>query len=119
MSAKRSKTEHRKHDAEVRRQAEKLKAQRFDVKADLLGWEKPHTIGGRRPDVYGKKGKQEKVREVETEDSLDKDQEQRQKFRDWADRSDNRTAHTVVTRKKGNSLSITTFFVFPCTRTLP
>ena len=100
MSAKRTKTGQKNHDSEVLRQAEKLKEAGYDVSADLPSWRKPPTIGGKIPDIYAKKGKEEKVREVETADSLNKDMEQRKKFRKWADRGKNRTAHTVVAAKK-------------------
>ncbi len=58
--AKRPKRSQSKHDAEVRREAEKLKDRGYDVKADVYGFPQPDTIGGFRPDVVGKKRHREK-----------------------------------------------------------
>ncbi|MFZ0426801.1 MAG: hypothetical protein WAO20_01705 [Acidobacteriota bacterium] len=98
--ATRTKTGQRTHDSEVRRQAQALEEQGFTVSADLPGWTKPPIIDGHIPDVYAEKGKLKKIREVETPDSVRQDADQRKSFRNWANRSDNRTAQTVVTGKK-------------------
>ena len=89
----RSKRSRSKHDAEVRRVARDLERKGFDVEADVSGYQQPGTIGGYRPDVVAKKGRQRKIVEVETEDSADsaRDQQQQQAFRNAAKRSQDTT----------------------------
>jgi len=57
------------------------------------------SLGGFRPDVVAKKGKQRKIVEVETPDSVDsaRDQSQQRAFRNAARRSDKTTFKRVVT----------------------
>ncbi len=82
----RSRKSQSKHDAEVRAIARKLKKQDFDVKADIPGYMRPDTIRGFRPDVVGIKGRQRKIYEVETEDSVDtaRDKNQQKAFKQVA-----------------------------------
>ena len=93
----RSQRSQSKHDAEVRKTANRLKKQGYDVQADVSGFKQPDTIGGFRPDVIGKKGNQRKIIEVETPDSVGsaRDQKQQQAFKQAANRSKN----TIFTRK--------------------
>ncbi|HJX34491.1 MAG TPA: hypothetical protein VJ373_04875 [Desulfatiglandales bacterium] len=88
----------RAHDAEVRRIAERLKRQGFNVKADVEGFQKPSTFGGLRPDVVAGKGAQRKIYEVETKDSVDTTRNEKQKieFRNVADRSKSTTFKRVI-----------------------
>lgn len=88
-----------KHDAEVSREAKKLENQGYDVKADIRGYPQPDTIGGFRPDVVGKKGKERKIIEVETPESVDsaRDKKQQQAFRKSAKRSKSTTFRRTVT----------------------
>ncbi len=97
--AKRPKRSQSKHDAEVRREAEKLKDRGYDVKADVYGFPQPDTIGGFRPDVVGKKGIERKIIEVETPESVDsaRDRKQQKAFRDSAKRSKKTTFPRKVT----------------------
>ena len=71
-----------RHDAEVLRTAERLKAQGYDVTADVKGYPKPKTIGGYRPDVVAKRGRERTIVEVETPESVDsaRDKKQQQVF---------------------------------------
>ena len=96
----RSKRSQSKHDAEVRKVANQLKKQRYDVQADVSGFKQPDTIGGFRPDVVAQKGKQRKIIEVETPDSVDsaRDQQQQKAFKQASKRSKN----TTFTRKVTN-----------------
>ena len=97
--AKRPKGSQSTHDAEVSREAKKLKDQGYDVKADIRGYPQPDTIGGFRPDVVGKKGLERKIIEVETPESVDsaRDRKQQQAFRKSAKRSKNTTFLRKVT----------------------
>lgn len=88
-----------KHDAEVCEIARKLEGQGYSVQADISGYKQPDTFGGFRPDVIGEKGKQRKIYEVETPDSVDsaRDQKQQKAFRQIARRSKNTTFKRTVT----------------------
>ena len=97
--AKRPRRSQSKHDAEVRSEAKKLKDQGYDVKADVSGYLQPDTIGGFRPDAVGTKGKEKKIIEVETPDSVDsaRDTKQQEAFRKSAKRSKSTTFRRKVT----------------------
>lgn len=88
MRSNRSKS---KHDAEVRRTANQLLKQGFDVKADLKGFSQPQTFAGYRPDVVATKGLQRRIIEVETKDSVNstRDIKQQQAFKQVASRAKN------------------------------
>lgn len=89
----RTKRSQSKHDAKVKQIAKKLENQGYKVKADISGYSQPNTIGGYRPDVVAKKGKQRKIVEVETLDSVDsaRDVKQQQAFKNASKRSENTT----------------------------
>lgn len=95
----RSKRSRSKHDAKVREIAKKLEKQGFGVQADIPGYPTPDTIGGYRPDIVGTKGKERKIHEVETPDSLNsaRDQKQQQAFKQSANRRKNTTFKRTVT----------------------
>ncbi len=95
----RSKQRQSKHDAKVRSIARKLEKQGFDVKADISGYAQPDTIRGFRPDVIGIKGRQRKIHEVETQDSVDsaRDQKQQKAFKQAASQSKNSTFKRTIT----------------------
>jgi len=88
-----------KHDAKVRSIARKLDRQGFDVKADIRGYEQPNTIRKFRPDVVGTKGRQRKIHEVETRDSVDsaRDQKQQNAFKQAAKQSKDTTFKRTIT----------------------
>ena len=94
----RSQKSQSKHNAKVREIAEKLKKQGFDIQADIPGYAQPNTIGGYRPDVVGTKGKEKKIHEVETPDSVNsaRDQKQQKAFRQAAKRSKNITFKKTI-----------------------
>ena len=95
----RSRKSQSKHDDKVRSIARKLERQGYDVKADVRGYEQPNTIRGFRPDVVGTKGRQRKIHEVETKDSVDnaRDIDQKRAFRQAADQSKNTTFKRTIT----------------------
>lgn len=101
--AKRTRSSQSKHDREVRRIAEDLKGKGFDVKADVKGYPRPSTISGFRPDVDARKGKQRKVVEVETSESVGsaRDLKQKQAFKGAAKNSKNTSfSRSVVNTRK-------------------
>jgi len=93
----RSKNSQSKHDAEVRKIAKSYKKKGYKVTADLKGFKKPDTIGGYKPDVVAKKGKEKKIFEVETRDTVNsaRDLNQKNAFKKAANRGQN----TTFTRK--------------------
>jgi peptidoglycan hydrolase-like protein with peptidoglycan-binding domain len=95
----RSRKSQSKHDAKVRSIARKLENQGFNVRADIPGYLQPNTIRGFRPDVVGIKGRQRKIYEVETQDSVDsaRDQKQQRAFRQAAEKSKNTTFKRTIT----------------------
>ncbi len=100
--AKRSKRSQSRHDTEVRRLANQYKRQGYDVKADIRGFSKPNTIGGYRPDVLAMKGRQRKIVEVETTESVSsaRDEGQQRAFRKAAKRSENTTFRRLVVKTR-------------------
>ncbi len=95
----RSKRSRLKHDARVRRIAQKLGRDGYNVQADVSGFPQPDTIRGCRPDVIAKKPGERKVIEVETPDSVGsaRDEGQRKAFRQAADRSKKTTFRREIT----------------------
>jgi len=95
----RSKRNQTKHDSEVRKEANKLDRQGFEVEADVPGFPQPKTLGHYRPDIIAKKGKQRKIIEFETPDSLEsaRDKKQQRAFRQAANQSKNTTFRRVIT----------------------
>lgn len=61
------------HDNRVRREAAKLNSERWNIQADLPGYESPDPIGkdNRVPDILATKGNKVKIIEVETPDTVD------------------------------------------------
>jgi len=87
---KRTKAGQRKHDLGVLKSAKGYKSQGYKVKADLPGYKKPKSISGFVPDILAQKGKKEKIVEIETKDTVEKDVKQLAAFKKYADKSNNR-----------------------------
>jgi len=87
MPTKRTKKGQAKHDKAVLRSAQNYESRGYKVKADLPGYDKPKKIGGYIPDLIVKKGKREKIIEIETRDTNKKDVKQHQAFKEYADRN--------------------------------
>lgn len=84
---RRSEKSQTKHDRKVRERAQTLREQGFNVRADIAGFKKPHSVQGYRPDVEARKyGKVRIIEEVETKNSLEKDQSQQTAFEKYAER---------------------------------
>jgi hypothetical protein len=81
--AKRSVSKQTKHDSKVKQIAQQLQKQRYNVKADLPGYQRPAPIGKgkRRPDIEATKGAKRKIIEVETPETLEHDKKQHTTFR--------------------------------------
>jgi hypothetical protein len=89
----RSKNSQSKHDAKVRQVARQFAGQGYKVDADVSGFPQPDTVRRFRPDVVAHKGRERKIVEVETRDSVDsaRDQKQQRAFRQAAQQSKNTT----------------------------
>lgn len=87
----RTKKSQSKHDAKVKKIADKLEKDGYKVQADVKGFPQPPTIKHVRPDVVAKKRKERIIVEVETTESVDsaRDKKQQEKFKAAADRSGN------------------------------
>lgn len=96
----RSRNSQSKHDRTVKRVADSYEKRGYDVSADIKGYQRPKTIGGFRPDVVAKRGRERVIVEVETPDSVDsaRDQRQQQAFRRAANRSVNTRFRRTITR---------------------
>ena len=79
------------HDAAVRRWAESLKRQGYEVVADVKGYQQPGTFYGLRPDIVAMKGKKRIIGVVETRGSLRdiRTQAQRMAFKRMENMSNN------------------------------
>lgn len=97
----RSKGSEAAHDKKVRQEAKKLKRQGFDVDADVSGFKQPKTLGGYRPDIIARKGKQRKIVEAETKGTRDsaRDRGQQHAFRRAAKRSKGTAFRRVIAGK--------------------
>ncbi len=81
--AKRSPKDQTRHNAKVRQVANQLKENGWEVEADLPGFDNPTSIGkeNRIPDVVARKRGAERIIEVETSDTMEKDKKQHETFR--------------------------------------
>ncbi len=95
----RSKLSQSKHNVEVKRVATQYEEKGYDVKADIRGYSKPSTFRGYRPDVVAKKGRERKIVEVETPDSVGsaRDVSQQKAFKQVAKLFKNTTFRRTVT----------------------
>jgi len=93
----RSAREQNAHDAAVRRWADSLKRQGYEVVADVKGYIRPGTFYGLKPDIVAIKGRERIIGEVETPSSVGEpvDQAQRVAFQRMQDMSN----HTSFQRR--------------------
>ena len=77
------------HDECVRELAQELKANKWDVKANVKGAEKPDKIGAFTPDIEAtKKGCLRRICEVVTEKDFGGDKERYIEFKNYCDEYD-------------------------------
>jgi hypothetical protein len=81
--ARRSKKGQERHDGAVRREANRLMKAGWNVQADIAGFDQPDPIGkeGRIPDIRATKSGAERLIEIETPDTIEKDKDQHATFR--------------------------------------
>jgi len=96
--------ESKSHDECVRKLAEELKTDKWDVKANMEGSEKPAKIGKFTPDIDAtKKGCLRRVCEVVTEKDFQGDKERYIEFKNYCDEYD---FHLYVVDKDGKRKEI-------------
>ena len=78
-----------KHDKMVEKTKNWYASRKYKVVADLPGEQLPKKIGGYIPDIIAKKGKQEKIIEIETQKTLKTDRKQQDAFEKYAKSKDN------------------------------
>jgi len=96
--AKRSSARQSIHDQRVSQEARKLTKQGWMVKADLPGYERPVPIGkGKRvPDIEAIRRGRRKLLEVETRNTIGRDQKQHETFRRHAGQKPNTSFRIIV-----------------------
>ena len=97
--SKRNKTT--EHDKAVRKKANELKREGWEVKADISGFEKPSPVGRKEliPDIEATKAGAKRLYEIETPESMIPDKKQREVFRRHAKNKPRTTFHTIETSK--------------------
>lgn len=81
--SKRTPQRQSKHDRKVKQIAQQLEREGWNVEADISGYRSPEGIGkrGRIPDIRATKAGAERIIEVETPSTMQKDKEQHETFR--------------------------------------
>ena len=100
---KRKKNTPKSHDECVRELAQELKANKWDVKANVVGTEKPAKIGEFTPDIEAKKGYLRRICEVITEKDFQGDKDRYIDFKNYCDEYD---FHFYVVDKDGKRREI-------------
>lgn len=96
---KKKENNQKSHDECVRELAQELKADKWNVKANVEGAEKPAKVGGFIPDIDAtKKGCLRRICEVVTEKDFQGDKERYREFRNYCDEYD---FHFYVVDKDG------------------
>ena len=88
MVKKKEADELKGHDACVREIAEELKLDRWDVKANVEGEEKPEKIGEFMPDIEAQKGCLKRICEVLKEEDFKGDKQRYIEFKNYCDEYD-------------------------------
>ena len=92
------------HDACLREVADEMKKDKWEVKADLPGFEKPNKIGEFLPDIVAKKkGCLSRICEVVTEEMFEGDKQRYIEVKNYCDEYD---FHMYVVDKGGKRREI-------------
>ena len=91
------------HDECVRAIADELKQDKWDVKGNLEGEDKPPKIGGVTPDIEAQKGCLKRICEVLTEKDFAGDKQRYIEFKNYCDEYD---FHLYVIDKDGKRRQI-------------
>jgi hypothetical protein len=85
---KKKTNEQKSHDECVRELASELKEDKWDVKANVEGEEKPPKIGGFTPDIEARKGCLRRICEVLTEKDFEGDKQRYIELKNYCDEYD-------------------------------
>ena len=104
MPSKQAKKENSFHGVCVREVAEEMKKDKWEVRADLPGFEKPDKIGTFTPDLVAtKRGCMKRICEVVTEDMFHGDKQRYLEVKNYCDEYD---FHFYVVDKDGKRKEI-------------
>jgi hypothetical protein len=101
--AKKKVDKQKSHDESVRSIADELKQDKWDVKANVEGSEKPAKIGAFTPDIEAHKGNLRRICEVVTEKDFQGDKQRYIEFKNYCDEYD---FHLYVVDKDGKRRQI-------------
>jgi hypothetical protein len=103
MDKKKTEGQKKNHDEYVRALADELKKDKWDVKANVNGEEKPDNIGSFTPDIEARKGGLSRICEVLTEKDFGGDKQRYIEFKNYCDEYD---FHFYVIDKDGKRRQI-------------
>lgn len=87
------------HDPVVKEIADDFDDKGWDVEADHVdGYDTPDKVRGHVPDIYATSGTRKHIVEVET--SKDEDEQQRDRFKRWADWNSSRSYEGVLAKSR-------------------
>ncbi len=92
------------HDSCVNRQALRLVAERYQVKADIYGYDTPEIINGYIPDIQATNNNKTIIIEVEGKDSINEDKKQIDTFKKYAQYNYNTTFELYLAINKTKCL---------------
>ncbi len=72
------------HDQCISKLATELSSEGWTVEADILNWDQPSPISDYVPDIIARNSSRTRIYEVETEDTLERDMDQQNTFRQYA-----------------------------------
>jgi hypothetical protein len=72
------------HDQCINNLASELSLEGWTVEADIPNWDQPSPISGYVPDIIARNSNRTRIYEVETEDTLERDYDQQNAFRQYA-----------------------------------
>jgi hypothetical protein len=88
MGTPKKSSKRKNHDECVRALADELKQDKWDVKANVEGEEKPAKIGEFTPDIEARKGCLRRICEVLTEKDFGGDKQRYMEFKNYCDEYD-------------------------------
>ena len=100
---KKAEAQKKSHDEGVKVIADELRKEKWEVKANVEGSEKPPKIGALTPDIEAKKGCLKRICEVLTEKDFGGDKERYIEFKNYCDEYD---FHFYVIDKDGKRRQI-------------
>jgi len=100
---KKKENKQKSHDESVRAIADELKQDKWDVKANVEGSEKPSKVGAFTPDIEAHKGNLRRICEIVTEKDFQGDKQRYIEFKNYCDEYD---FHLYVVDENGKRKEI-------------